>query len=44
MLIGPILMERVERMNMVIVCSNQWARFTSCNTHMIDMDKERNCL
>jgi len=41
---GPILMEGVERINMVIVCSNQWARFTSCNPHMIDVDKERNCL
>ena len=45
MLIGPAPMEGVERINIVIVCSNQRAGFVpQCNPYAIDVDRNnRNC-
>ena len=44
MLAGSALIEGVERMNVVIVCSNQRAVFTQHNLYAIDVDRgNRNC-
>ena len=40
----PALMERVERINMVMVCSNQRTRSTQHNPYTMDIDQgNRNC-
>jgi len=36
-------MEEVERINEVIVCSNQRAEFVQCNIYAMDIDRGRNC-
>ena len=44
MLIGPTLIEGVERTNAVIVCPNQRVGFTPCNPYAMNMNWEnRNC-
>ena len=44
MLVGPILMEGVERTNAVMTCFNQRAGFAPWNLYAIDMDRgDRNC-
>ena len=39
----PVLMEGVERTNIVIVHSNQRAEFVQYNQYAIDVNRERNC-
>jgi len=40
----PALMERVERINMVMVCPNQRARSTQHNPYTMDINQgNRNC-
>jgi len=37
-------MKKVERTNMVLVCPNQWARFTPYNPYIMEVDcGNRNC-
>jgi len=42
MLARPTPMKGVERINTVIVYPNQQAGFTSCNPHVMDVDRGRN--
>jgi len=42
--VGPVSIERVKRMNMVVVCLNQWTRFALHNLYVIEVDHEnQNC-
>ena len=43
MLIGPTLIEGVERTNKIMVHPNQWAVFVPHNLYMMNMDRGRNC-
>jgi len=41
--IGPAPMERVERIEVVMVCPQQRAGFAQRNPYAMDVDRERNC-
>ena len=43
MLVRPISMEEVEKINIVMVHPTQQAGFVPCNPYAIDVDRERNC-
>jgi len=41
--VGPALIERVERMDIVIVCPQQRIGFAQRNLYAINVDRGRNC-